>query len=179
MRHRGLVLFLSALCLGLGALVWREYAEPTLSGAVLPGTTDSRASPTPPLPKEAPFALAPLEAYAEVIQRPLFSSTRKPPPEAARQAAGDTSSFVLLGIVISESGRSILLQHGRPPVLVRLSEGQAVEGWTLQTIRPESVVFVNGGTEQEFKLKDLRGAGAAPGAAPPPPPRRAVRDERN
>jgi general secretion pathway protein N len=120
--------------------------------------------------------LPPIERFAEVTRRPLFSPTRQPPPpEAVKDTQGNPNNFALLGIIIADGGRVALIEYGRPPALARLKEGQAVEGWTLQSILPDRVVLQHGATEQEVKLKDRAGQPAQPrqpGAVPPARPGR-------
>jgi len=161
----GIALLLSLICLGLGGVIYYELglseektpnaAAPVVAGAV------------PPLPPQpASSTLPPIETFAEVTRRPLFSATRQPPPETVKDTQGNSTSFALLGVIISESGKTALIEHGAPPAMIRLKEGQAVEGWTLQSILPDRVVLQRGATEQELKLKDR----AAPPAQPPRQP---------
>jgi general secretion pathway protein N len=167
-RHLGATLFLLVACAALALVALHEIDAPADDDAAPPAaapTTPRQA----PQPQSAGFALPPLESYAEVAQRPLFSPSRKPPPpDAARETLGNSSSFVLLGIVISERGKYTLIQHGRPPVTARLTEGQTLEGWTIQEIRPDRVTLQNAVTQQELKLKDVKDR--PPGGAPPPVP---------
>lgn len=165
--YRGLVLVLTALCVLLALVIWRETgASDTasvppapLAQAVLPA-----AAAGLPAAQSAP-ALPPISAYAEVTERPLFSPSRQPaPPEAAQEDLGNSSAFTLLGIVISEGERMALIEHGKPGVVARLKEGQAVEGWRLQAIEADRVILEHGGTQQPLKLKDLKDR---PGAAQP------------
>jgi hypothetical protein len=159
--YRGLVLLLTALCVLLAMVIWRES-----------GASDTASVPSAPLPaaaglpaaKGAP-ALPPISAYAEVTERPLFSPSRQPaPPEAAQEDLGNSSAFTLLGIVISEGERMALIEHGKPGVIARLKEGQAVEGWRLQAIEADRVILEHAGTQQPLKLKDLKDR---PGAVQP------------
>lgn len=164
--RRGAAVGLAALCCALAGIVAVELGGEA-GGSTPPPLATAPLRPLPPLP--AAFDLPPLASYAEVAERPLFSPARRKPPEAAGQdLLGKSSSFVLVGIVISGSGRVALVQHGQPAEMARLGEGQAVEGWTLQSILPDRVVLQHGASEVELKLKDLP---AAPGAAHPQKPR--------
>jgi general secretion pathway protein N len=164
--RRGATLLLGVLCCALATIVVLEIGSgageatsPSLSAAPLP--------PLPPLP--AAFSLPPLARYAEVAERPLFSATRqRPPAEAGQDLLGKSSSFVLLGVILSERGRAALVQHGHPSEMARVTEGQAVEGWTVQSILPDRILLQHGATDVELKLKDLP---PVPSAARPPPPR--------
>lgn len=167
----GLALLLGLLCLGLGVIVYRELDA--TGGEVAAGPAPVAAGAAPPLPPQPASApLPPLEAFAEVVRRPLFSPTRQPPSEAVKDTQGNAGNFALLGIIISNGVRVALLQHGRPPATARLKEGQGVDGWTIQSILPDRVVLQNGAAEQEIKLKDR------PQQPPQPPqPRQPARAE--
>jgi len=165
--YRGLVLLLTGLCVLLAMVIWRETGGADTASA--PPSTIAQAMPPaaapPPAAKSAP-ALPPMSAYAEVTERPLFSPSRQPaPPEAAQEDLGNSSAFTLLGIVISEGERMALIEHGKPGVVARLKEGQAVEGWRVQTIEADRVILEHAGTQQPLKLKDLKDR--PPGAAQP------------
>jgi general secretion pathway protein N len=169
----GVALVLGVLCVTFGVLVYYELdvAGDQARTAPIPAV----AGAVPPLPAQpASSTLPPMEAFSEVTRRPLFSSTRQPPPpEAVKETQGNSSTFALLGIIISDGGRIALIEYGRPPAMVRLKEGQAVEGWTLQSILPDRVVLQRGATDQELKLKDRAGQPAQagqPGQPRPPVP---------
>jgi general secretion pathway protein N len=169
----GAALLLGVLCLALGVVIYYELgaAEDESATVPMPMVAGSTAPPLPPQP--ASTTLPPIESYSEVTHRPLFSPTRQPPPpETVKETQGNPNNFALLGIVISDGGRTALVEYGRPPALARLKEGQAVDGWTLQSILPDRVVLQHGATEHEVRLKDRAGQPAQPrqpGAVPPPP----------
>lgn len=166
---RGVALVLGALCLALGATLYRELDGASRPPVAAPAAAPAAAAPLPPEPAAA--ALPPLGAYADVVQRPLFAPTRRPPPpEAAQDLLGAAEGFALLGTVIADDRRSALIRYGRPPRLARLGEGQAVEGWTVRTILPDRVLLEHGATRRELTLRDRPGA-PPPGVHPPVPRR--------
>jgi general secretion pathway protein N len=165
----GIALLLAVLCLVLAVVVYHELAGTESQVAAGPGPVV--AGGAPPLPPQPVFApLAPFETFAEVIRRPLFSPTRQPSPEAVKETQGN-ANFALLGVIISDDGKIALVQHGRPPAMTRLTEGQAVEGWTVQSILPDRVMLRHGATEQEIKLKDRPAQPAQPRQPAAPPAR--------
>jgi hypothetical protein len=109
------------------------------------------------------FSMAPLNAYAEVVARPLFTPTRR--PAAQQTAAGRPSDFSLVGIVITRRERHALLEHGRPPHVDRVTPGQNVDGWTVKSIGPNSVLLAQGDRETEIKAtaQSTRGVVPVPG----------------
>jgi len=118
----------------------------------------SREIPVPP-PAEtpadaaatAPFSLPPLQSFAVVTERPLFSPDRRPAP-ASSSDSDAWSSFVLAGIIISQDLREAMVLHNQPPTVVHVKEGEAIDGWTLATVFPDHAVFRNGTAEHELKL---------------------------
>jgi general secretion pathway protein N len=165
-------LLLCALCAALGYTIYDELdaLAPIGPAAALPGTLPAAAPPVPRAPEPAVFTLPPLDRYAEVVQRPLFAPTRQPPPpETVQDNQTKSSSFTLAAIIISGQGKVALIQHGKPPVLARLSVGQSVDGWTVQSVLPDRVVLERAAVLQELKLKDKPGAGVVTPPRPPTP----------
>jgi general secretion pathway protein N len=117
------------------------------------------------------------ELLATVLSRPLFSSTRRPPPTAANdsQSSADLGDTRLTGI-ITEPGRhlAIFAVNGAKPL--RLTEGEAVSGWRIESITPREVSLSGpGGTKTlEPKIDPSLAQGPAPApvnpAARPPVP---------
>jgi general secretion pathway protein N len=138
---------LAALCLGLGAVAVREFTAPP-EMQEQPVTTAAQKSTTS---TPAAFTLPPLQRFAVITERPLFSPDRKP-QQHADDSAGAWSSFVLAGIIITPQSREALVLHGKPQTVAHVQEGQAVEGWTMTSIYPDHVVFRDGANEHELKL---------------------------
>lgn len=166
MTRQGMTYALGALCAMLCAVIVYEFVA--TDGPTLASVAPPFGSPTPP---PAPIkTLPPIDTYAEVAQRPLFSPTRQPAPlQATPDVGGNVNGFFLTSIVVDGGQRLALIQHGRPPVLSRVTEGQSVEGWTVQTIESERVVLQRAGTAQELKLKDRPPTQRQPGPGSPEP----------
>jgi len=113
--------------------------------------------------------LMPLDRYTEIIQRPLFSQTRRPPvEEEAAAAEGESSAqpakpaqpppFVLTGVIIAPDKREALLREAKGKKVSRIQQGAQIRGWQLEVVSPEAVVLRRAGDTQELKL--LRKSGA-------------------
>jgi len=157
-RHRRAPLILAALAVALGLLIYLESRPPAIE---LPGGAAGGADRRPgaPGPDAAGFAMPPLRSFAEVLARPLFSPTRRPAPDAQAASEAQSSGLTLVGIVISPSEHHALIEHGQPPRLERVVEGQQLDGWTVEAILPDAVTFRRADQSLELKAKD----------APPPP----------
>ena len=177
---------LASLCFVLTLTIVGELGE----ADALFATSSARASPgpsgvlseTPPAAEAAAsFSLPPLQSFAVVSERPLFSPSRQPAP-ASNSESDAWSSFVLAGIVISPDLREAMVFHNQPPALVNLQEGDAIDGWTVTSIFPDRAVFRNGTAEHELKLniaekgKTAAAEGPSKSSSPSgptaPPPRR-------
>jgi len=151
-RHAQILLGLA--CAALAGIIYEELDQPALEPA-------ANAALAPPVirqsatPVAAPsFTMPPLRSYAEVTARPLFAETRRPPPAAPRGPPAQLSSFTLIGIIMSESAGHALIEHGQPPRLDRVVEGQELDGWTIERILPGKVVLRYGSTREDIKPKD-------------------------
>jgi general secretion pathway protein N len=166
-RRRLGTLLLLLLCCGLSGAVYVGLTEPITPAGI--------AAPPPPhspllIDRGPGFSMPPLSAYADVVARPLFSSTRRP---AAQAALDDKpADFTLVGIVISPGERHALLRHGSPAQLEHVVEGQSVDGWTVTSIEPGRVLLAQSGREAEINSSTKPGQAAepkpdyAPGTAP-------------
>ena len=79
------------------------------------------------------------ELLATVLSRPLFSSTRRPPQSAANDGpSADLGDTRLTGIVTVPGNRlAIFAVNGAKPL--KLTEGEAVSGWRIESITPREV----------------------------------------
>jgi hypothetical protein len=65
--------------------------------------------------------------------------------------------------------------HSQPPILVNVQEGEAIDGWTLESLFPDHAVFRNDSEEHELRF-DVVATGKIPPAPGPtktstvPPP---------
>jgi len=108
------------------------------------------------------------ELLATVLSRPLFSSTRRPPQSAVNDGpSADLGDTRLTGIV-TEPGRhlAIFAVNGAKPL--KLSEGEAVSGWRIESITPREVSLSGpGGTKTlEPKVDPSLSQGSAPAPIP-------------
>jgi type II secretory pathway component PulC len=132
------------------------------------------ATEIPAEPPPAVFQLPPLETYAEVTARPLFSPDRRPRESAPVEIGA--SPIALKGIVVNGSTRYAVVEEGTPPVAKRVTEGQAVDAGTIKHINRDHVVLsMRNGTDALIKLFDTKKSearvaeNAAAGAAPAQP----------
>ncbi len=91
----------------------------------------------------------PLGVADAMLQRPLFSPTRRPPPPPAAPlpplapapAAPAMPDLALSGIIAGGGSGIALLRRAVDPAPVRVRLGGEVDGWTVAEIRPRAVVL--------------------------------------
>lgn len=158
----GLTVVLGAATAGLIAagLAFRA-TDVTTPPAIEPGEV---TIPTAPPVSDAP-AMA-----TDAFTRPVFHANREPGPDKApavpTEVATDpvdgepaepsdapaAESFVLKGLIIGDRGARVALQSpsGGAPVWAKV--GDAVEGWTVDSITSDRVRLRNGDEIAEIKL---------------------------
>jgi hypothetical protein len=95
----------------------------------------------------------------EIQARPLFWSSRRPfvaqsaksGPKKAGKTAAELKGVKLLGVFGTGDTRGIIaLVKGKK---ARILQGEAVEGWTLESVSSNEVVFSGGGRSQTLVLQ--------------------------
>ena len=111
---------------------------------------------------------ADLGSFIAALDRPLFSSTRKPPakPEAAPAVVADTLGDVrVLGLYSTGGGAggAIVRADGK---VRRLRQGDALGGWTVKEIRRLELVLARGDESRAIEVKRGPDLAAAPAEMP-------------
>lgn len=154
-----LLLVLIAGLLGLLALMWV-----TPSGEVRnvrwsppPAQKTDYASMVSALPKDVVVSTA---QFVAMLERPLFTLTRRPPPppeSAAKEAPppDNLSTAKLLGVMAAGAdGKAIVDVAGK---VRRIGVRESLEGWTLSRVDDRSVTFASGGQTRVLALVKSRG----------------------
>ena len=100
--------------------------------------------------------IAPLEAYSDILERPLFSPARRPGNiQASGVVSGDNGVryLRLVGIIIEDSTRTALLQDLRAEEKYQLSEGERFRGWSVASITGRRVTLVKGDENWVLNLR--------------------------
>ena len=150
-----------ALMLGVcAALAWTVYREIRLGreiqlGAPVPvEVAGGQAPPLPDLPADPSFVMAPAESFSAILERPLFSPTRRPPAEGTVtiESAEPELEVTVVGIIISSEEQIAIIKPKGESRFVRLSEGDSFQGWILETIEPDRITFQRGDIEEHIEL---------------------------
>ncbi len=142
-----LVALLIALWAGLGRGVrWDDAAAP-------PRLPPERAATPPP-------SVAPLQDYAVVWEKPLFSPDRKPIAVAASNGNANSGDLELTGVILLPDLHMALLREKNSGQTLRVREGGSADGVAVVEVKPRSAVVDANGTRSELELK----VGPAPSA---------------
>ena len=152
-RSKIVSLCLSGSCVVLGLVIVGEIASGfgEATGGTAPNTT---ADVLPQLPSGT-FDLPTLDAFAEIVDRPLFNPTRRPleaDPGPSAAVPTPPPDWTLIGTVITPNKRSALLWSPRSREFFRLEPGMTNGGWELSEIGPDEVVLQRGATRHQLEL---------------------------
>src|SRR5215470_4114728 len=150
-NRRRVILLLLVICISITTVIYLEVndasLEPSVSTAAPAARSMGKSGGSEPT-----FSMPALRSYADVLLRPLFSPTRRPPRDTA--AVISSSGFALVGIVRSLNESHALIEHGKPPRLDRVVEDQELDGWTVEAILEDRVILRHADARLEVKAKD-------------------------
>jgi hypothetical protein len=136
--------------------VWPWLSPPVPANRPL--ATAPTSTPAPAL-----TALPPLASFSAIVERPLFSPSRRPPPGTSTAAAPLVAGrYRLLGVVASGPKKRAFLADGARHI--DIAEGERLDGWTVKQIGADSVLLSSSEGEATLKLKPA--AVAEPPAKP-------------
>ena len=126
---------LLGVCVALAAFVTVQVQMET------PGLAPSGSGEAPPLavlPAQHSYAMAPVEDFTSILERPLFSPSRRPPAEGVVATAAPELGLqvTLVGVIISSEEQIAIVRLEDATSFARLSVGDNFQGWTLDSIEP-------------------------------------------
>ena len=167
-RHRVQTLFIwltVALCVLLGWTIQREIKALPSTQAAAPAAAAAADPVAPAAP--ASFAVPNRGSLAVIVERPVFSESRR--PSATDEGPAPALNFTLVGVVISDRERSAIIQSLHGGAVQRLAEGEDVGGWIVVDIAPDHIVVRHDTTEAEMSLDYSAPAPPGPVATTPAP----------
>ncbi|QPF93863.1 hypothetical protein [Bradyrhizobium commune] len=152
-------------------------------GALRPIASPARAVSKPAL-RGNPLWSVPFSALTVTQERPIFSATRRPPPRAVAvspveethappppKPADAPPPLTLVGAVIGEGDAIAILVNRIDQKVVRLRQGESLDGWSLTAVQPREVTFKQGDRSEVLALQRPDGTTApagSPATAPAP-----------
>lgn len=120
---------------------------------LVPPAPATRPLAAPPATNAAPSlaALPPLASFAAVVERPLFSPSRRPPPGAQAAQGGPVEGrYRLVGIVATGPKKKAFVDEGARRL--EIGEGGSLDGWTVSEIGQDRVKLTSPTGETVLKL---------------------------
>jgi general secretion pathway protein N len=150
-----------------------------ISSAAEPAVAIAQAQDRPAAAPSNPVAAQSLEQLSTILDRPLFSPSRRPPtpppaPSPVVQAAEPPAppppppNLVLFGVVMDGEGARAVVRSGADKKLVRAQIGDEIDGWKVSQIEGRKVVLSLDGRFATFTLfSDDRGKSESAGGSAP------------
>jgi len=160
---------LPSLAAGAGLLmaciIYAEIrARPVIEEGPAAPVAQMRTRPSLPAGGEAMPERA---RFAAIVERPVFSPTRRPPSEGTTETAAPTLDFSLFGVVNSAGEQSALIKPSTGGEPVRVKEGEKVSGWTVARIASDRILVRHDTMERELLLDFAAPAPPVPETAMP------------
>ncbi len=153
-------LALAALCGGLGWLAFAAYdappAELPVPAVAKSGTPDAAAGPS-----FQPFRMPPQQRFSELVERPPFTQSRRPPevsaqPQVRQEAPRRDLKLTLIGVILQPSQQYALVQRPGKKAALRLAKGEKIDGWQVEGILPDRLILSQAKEVVELELKDAK-----------------------
>jgi len=155
------LLGLIAIALALALLI-----EASLVSSMPYARSAENALPPPaavsPVPQSVSPPMPPLAAYREIMQRPLFSDTRRPvevstPMTRAPALQDPATKWTLTGIVASAGESRAVVTGIKDKTTRRLAQGEMLDGWRLAEIEAYRLRFESADGEAFLELLEDQG----------------------
>lgn len=114
------------------------------------------------------------DAFAAVVERPLFIEGRKPiieeaPKEVKPVDVGQIDDWQLIGVYTNSKKPMVLFRNQKEAKkYLKLNEQQSISGWTVQKIEADKVTLQQGSQQKIVPLRKPRTQIPGPGGKPTP-----------
>lgn len=164
-RLTPLLAILCVVMAGVVAVEWRALTQPPPSAALV--TEMPKDTPAIAQPQVAFFLPPAIETFSEILDRPLFTEGRQPPPEPEVEVAKPVEKQVPLqlaleGVAITPEERIAVVRDLRTKKLLRLAEGSKHQGWELESVHASGVTLRRGEQTRDLELEINQPKSGAP-----------------
>jgi hypothetical protein len=148
------------ICLVLGIVIIAEAAIINFDWTRADGDAGTRPESVSPAAVASvnPLMIPPIVTYSDIVERPLFSDTRRPPQTTIDKNTAPASqlgsAWKLTGIVVAADSSSVLVSGIRDSRTERLQAGMMLDGWRLESITRDQAVFSSGGRTAVLRLHE-------------------------
>lgn len=141
--------------LGVAAIVFVALAAWPWLFPPVPATRPLAAQ-SASVPATALSPLPPLASFAAIVERPLFSPSRRPTPGATGTLGASVESrYRLIGIVATGPKRRAFVAEGARRL--DIGEGDTLDGWTVSEIGQDRVRLTSPAGEAALKMAPAAG----------------------
>ncbi len=147
----------SMILLGVALVPWLfDPADYLAAGPGAQATVGLAEAPMTPR-----FDPPPIEQFSAIVERPIFTATRRTArrqpvaPSAPASSAGlILGRYQVVGVVVTPGNRRVLLKRVGGAETIRLKEGEEIDGWTLVNVTRDDVVLESGGRREKIEVRD-------------------------
>lgn len=147
-------------CVLFGVIVAFEWLALSRQNDIATGNDAQPAATADAQPTRATYVAPDFEAFSEILERPLFTEGRTPPPEpTAEQAAvlkpGMQTKLTmrLEGIALTPVARIAVVRDISSNTVLRLAEGATHQGWVVESVNATSATLKRGEQTHELILE--------------------------
>ncbi len=145
-----LFLLLILVCGSLGWELNRQWNTPLPE----PSIPEAASGGVAALPADPQYRMPPEESYSAIIERPLFSPSRRPPEGGPVEVVTSRDLAInFTGVSITAGERWALFERKDGKGKLQLQEGDEFQGWILEVIEALQVTFRQDAEEQVLPLK--------------------------
>ncbi|HBF97972.1 MAG TPA: hypothetical protein DDW95_05440 [Alphaproteobacteria bacterium] len=156
------LIFLCLVLAVLAVLPWGYAIGTRLYGEIQPdaGLDDDTVVERVQLPTL--LMPARLQDYSQTVSRPLFVASRRPSSTLNAPVTAQPGQKLLLerypvvGVVVAGERRIVLIRTGQSDKVVRLQQGEMLDGWSITEIAHGRIVLEKAGAEEIFLLHGKR-----------------------
>lgn len=143
-----------ALATACVVVAWMLYN--LLSGPGRPKDSAVPAGITLPDPRslaaDLSYTMPPMTKFESILQRPIFSPTRRGVGGTAVVAVSQELDLKITGTVVTDSDRYAMVLPRGGQETVTLREGEDFRGWTVTRVHLKGVVFERGASQEEILM---------------------------
>ncbi len=147
----------SMILLGVALVPWLfDPADYLAAGPGALATVELAEAPIAPR-----FDPPPIEQFAAIVERPIFTATRRTarrqpvaPPAPASSRGLILGRYQVVGVVVTPGNRLVLLKRLGGAETIRLKEGEEIDGWTLVNVTRNDVVLESGGRQEKIEVRN-------------------------
>ena len=95
----------------------------------------------------------PIERYAAIVGRPLFTATRRPPPPAATAVPEDSlilGRYALTGVVVTPTMRVVFVTERGSGKTLTVARGETLGNWVLVAVERDRIILESGDQRREI-----------------------------